>query len=119
MFAVVEHDTAHTAFAAAFHNVEIGDLRAEAILAAQILDGLADALDDGDEAKGADVRLGDVQDLVRRAGLDEFRQHFAAVVVRILDLAIELAVRERAGAALAELDVRLGVKYRAAPQAPG
>ncbi len=85
----------------------IVDPRLPAILAAQFLDGPAHALDHGDEAEGADMRMRFGQDVVRRAGLDEFLQHLAAEEARILDPAIELAVREGAGAALAELDVRL------------
>ncbi len=45
--------------------------------------------------------------------------HFAAVVLRVLDLAVQLAVREGAGAAFAELHIGLGVEYAFAPQAPG
>ncbi len=47
----------------------------------------------------------DVEDLVGRAGLDELLQHLAAEEARVLDLAVELAVGEGAGAALAELHV--------------
>ena len=61
----------------------------------------------------------DVDDLFRRAGLDELFQHLAAMEVGVLDLAVQLAVREGAGAALAELDVRFGVQRVLAPQAPG
>ena len=39
--------------------------------------------------------------------------------VRVLDLAVELAIRERAGAALAELDVGFRIQRVLAPQAPG
>jgi hypothetical protein len=59
------------------------------------------------------------QDLVGRAGLDELLQHLAAQVAGILDLAVELAVREGARPALAELDVGLRVQLAAPPQAPG
>ena len=40
-------------------------------------------------------------------------------IARILDLAVELAVGEGAGAAFAELHVRFGIEHAAAPQAPG
>jgi hypothetical protein len=40
-------------------------------------------------------------------------------VARVADLAPELAVAEGAGAAFAELHVRLGVQHFLAPQAPG
>ena len=61
--------------------------------------------------------LADVEDLVRRAGLDELGQHLAAVVLRVLDLAVELAVGEGAGAAFAELHVGLRVQHALAPEA--
>ncbi len=65
------------------------------------------------------MRLGEIEDFRRRAGLDELRQHLAAVVVRVLDLAVQLAVGERAGAAFAELHIRFRVQLAPAPQAPG
>ncbi|MGT2494838.1 hypothetical protein ACU4GD_41620 [Cupriavidus basilensis] len=40
-------------------------------------------------------------------------------MLRILDLAVQLAVGEGAGAALAELHVRLGIEHALAPQAEG
>src|SRR5690606_9772608 len=69
--------------------------------------------------EGTDVRLVDVEDLVRRTGLDEFLQHLAAAVLRVLDLAVQLAVGEGTGAAFAELHIGLGVEHALAPQAPG
>jgi hypothetical protein len=72
-----------------------------------------------DQAEGADVRLADVDDFLRRAGLDELGQHLAAVVFRVLDLAVQLAVGEGAGAAFAELHVRFRVQLALAPEAPG
>ena len=65
------------------------------------------------------MRLGDEADLLGRAGADELVDHLAREVARIADLAPELAVGERPGAAFAELHVRLGVEHAAAPQAPG
>ena len=49
----------------------VDDALREADLAAQRLDLGAHLLDHADEAEGADVRLADVEDLFRRAGLDE------------------------------------------------
>ena len=92
---------------------------AEADFAAEVLDGCAHVLDHRHQAEGADVWLADGEDLLGRAGLHEFGQHLASVVLRILDLAVQLAVRKRAGAAFAELHVRLRVEHALAPQAEG
>ncbi len=100
-------------------DLEIDDPAAEPDLAAEALDLGAHLLDHADQAEGADVRLGDEADLFRRAGADEFVEHLAREMARIADLAPELAVGERAGAAFAELHVRFGVEHAAAPQAPG
>ncbi len=59
------------------------------------------------------------QDFLGGAGCDELGEQFAGQVAGILDAAVELAVGEGAGAALAELDVGLGVEDAAAPEAPG
>ena len=65
------------------------------------------------------MRLADVEDFFRRAGLDELVQDFATVEFRVLDLAVELAVGKGPGAALAELHIGLGVEHAFTPQAPG
>ena len=97
----------------------VDDALLEADFAAERLDLRAHLLDHADEAEGADVRLGDIQDFLGRAGLDELRQHLARQVARITDLAPQLAVRKGARAAFAELHVRLRVEYALAPQPPG
>jgi hypothetical protein len=83
---------------------------AEADLAAQRLDLGAHGFDHGHQLEGADVRLADIEDFRRRAGLDEFGEHLAPAPARVLDLAVELAVGKGAGAALAELDVRFRIE---------
>ncbi|MNZ81480.1 hypothetical protein D3C78_1001490 [compost metagenome] len=98
---------------------QVADLLLEAHFAAEGDDLGAHVLDHAGEAEGADVRLVDVEDLFRRAGLDELLQHLAAEEVGVLDLAVQLAVGEGPGAALAELHVGLGVEHALAPQAPG
>ncbi len=108
----------HAAHLAAF-DVQVGHLLAEAHLAAQRLDARAHLLDHAHQPEGADVRLGDVEDLRRRAGLDELVQDLARQVARIADLAPQLAVGKGAGTALAELHIRLGVEQALAPQPPG
>src|SRR3546814_6916637 len=57
------------------------------------------------QTERTDVRLADVEDLFRRAGLDEFVQHFATQELGILDLAVELAIGKRPRTAFAELHV--------------
>ena len=97
----------------------IGHALPEANFTTQRLDLGPHLLDHADEAERTDVRLRDEQDLFRRAGLHELVQHLAREVPRVADLAPQLAVGERAGAAFAELHVRLGVQHVLAPQAPG
>ena len=84
---------------------QVGDLALEAHLAAERDDLLAHRRHHAGEAEGADMRLADVEDLRRRAGAHELVHHLAAVELRILDLAVELAVGEQPRAALAELHV--------------
>jgi hypothetical protein len=62
--------------------------------------------------------LRDVEDLLRRAGLDELGRAPCGRDARVLDLAVELAVGEGAGAAFAELHVRFRVEHllRHSPQ---
>ena len=57
--------------------LDVLDARAEAVFAAQGLDLGADALDDGDQAEGADMGFAGGKDFFRRAGFDEFGQQFA------------------------------------------
>src|ERR1044072_4571218 len=116
---VGQHHAADAAMALRAFDIEIVDAAAEAIFAAERLDLLAQAFDDRHQPEGPDVRLGDIQNLFRSAGLDEFGQHLAASVLRVLDLAVQLAVGERAGAALTELHVRFRIEHGLAPQAPG
>ncbi len=98
---------------------QVDDALPEADLAAQRDDVGTHLLDHAHEAEGADVRLGDIEDLFRRAGLDELGEHLAREVAWVADLAPQLAVRERAGAAFAELHVGLRIELALAPQAPG
>ncbi|MNM67213.1 hypothetical protein D3C81_787340 [compost metagenome] len=98
---------------------QVGDLLLEAHFAAQRVDFVAHVLDHAGQAERTDVRLADVEDLVRCTGFDELVQYLAAVVLRVLDLAVELAVGEGPGTAFAKLHVRLGVEHAFTPQAPG
>ena len=94
---------------------KIGDLALEAVFAAQALDGGAHRFHHRHQAEGADMGMGFGEDFFRGAGLDEFLQHLAAEMARILDLAVELAVGKSAGAAFAELDVRLRLEHALPP----
>ena len=114
-FAVSQYESAHVAV----FDDEVGHALAEADVAAERHDLGAHLLDHADEAKGADVRLGHVENFFRRTGLDELGQHLAREMPRIADLAPELAVREGAGSAFAELHVRFGVEHALTPQPPG
>jgi hypothetical protein len=64
------------------------------------------------------VWFAEVENFLGRARLDELRQHFAPEMARVLDLAVQLAVRERAGAAFAELHVRFRIELRFPPEFP-
>ena len=99
--------------------LDIGHALLETDLAAQRLDLFADAFHYLHQAEGADMRACHVEDFFRRAGLDELFHHLAAEVARVLDLAVELAVTESAGAAFAKLHVAFGREHLLAPQAPG
>ena len=98
---------------------QVGDLLLEAYLASQVDDLLAHVLDHAGQAERTDVRLADEKDFLGGAGLDELVQDLAAMMLRVLDLAVELAVGKGPGAAFAELYVGLGVEHVLAPQAPG
>jgi hypothetical protein len=78
----------------------------ETHLAAQRDDLLAHRRHHAGQAEGADMRLADVEDLPGRRP-DELMHHLAAVELRVLDLAVQLAVGEQPRAALAELHVGL------------
>ena len=58
--------------AAAVFDQQVGDPRSKRISPPSALDLGAHLLDHADQPEGADVRLGDEQDLLGRAGLDEF-----------------------------------------------
>ena len=120
LLAAGQHHAAQVALAVRVDiDQQVVDALAETDLAAQLLDRFAHGLDHRHQAESADVRLADEEDFLGRAGLDELLQHLAPVVQRIADLAVQLAVGKRAGAALAELDVGLGVQFAFAPQVPG
>ncbi len=103
-----------SAHAAAF-DVDIVDARVETDLAPEREDLRTDVLDHLNQPERADVRPRLEQDVLRRAGLDELVQYLAAVVLRVLDLAVELAVGEGTGTALAELHVRFRIQHALAP----
>ncbi len=81
---------------------------AETNLTAEADDFLADRADDVLEQVGADMRLGGIQDILRRAMVDERLQHRADE--RRFRAGCQLAVGKRARTALAELHVAFGVE---------
>lgn len=56
------------------------------------------------------------KNVLRRTRADEFIEHLAAVMLRILDLTVKLAVRKGTRAAFAKLHVRFRIEHRLAPQ---
>ena len=93
--------------------------RTKAIFTAQGFDLRTDMFHHGNQPKRADMRLGDIENLLRRAGLHKFRQHLAPVMARVADLAIELAIGKSASATFAILHIAFRVQHAAPPQAPG
>ena len=91
------------------------ELRLEAHLAAQPQDLQPQVLHHRAQVIRADVGLGLIQNLLRRAHAHEGLQHLPAA--GILDAGVELAVRERARAALAELHVAGRIEGSARPEA--
>ena len=117
---LVQHgEAAQLCALCAVFNQHVGDALLKADFAAQRDDLRAQVFHHLDQLEGADVRVRLHQNLGRRAGLDKLLHHLAAQMARVLDLAPQLAVRERAGAALAKLHVAFGVEHMLAPQAPG
>src|SRR5262249_400362 len=111
-----EHDVATSqslavleqhAFQLACLDQQIGHLALEAHFTAQRNDFLAHLPHHARETKGADVRLADEENLGRRAGAHELVEYFPSVKLRVLDLAVELAIGEQTRTALAELNVGL------------
>src|SRR5450830_650299 len=115
LFAAVEdHAVQLTVF-----DQHVGHPLLEAHFTAQGDDLLAHVFHHAGQTERTDVRLADVEDFFRCAGLDELVQHFAPVEFRVFDLAVELAIGKGPGAALTELHVGLRVEHTFAPQAPG
>ena len=109
----------HHAFELAIVDHEIGHFALEAHFAAEGDDFLAHGRDHTGEPEGADVRLAHIHDLGRCAGTNELVHNLARVELGVLYLAVELAVGEQPGAALAELHVGFRRQDLLAPQRPG
>ena len=112
MFTAAKHDAAHLPVV----DIKVVDPALKADFAAQRVNAFAHSLHHANQPERTDVRLAHVEDFRRRAGLDEFRQHLAPEVARVLDLAVQLAVRKSARTALAELDVGFGIELARAPE---
>src|ERR1700680_694839 len=116
MRAVTEHHTKNLSAAVpSLIDFEIFDLALETIFATESLDSLADTFHDHHQAECADVGLGDIKDLGRSTGSDQFGQHLATVMMRVLNLAVELAVGKSASSSFAELNIRFRVWHGSAP----
>ena len=99
--------------------MQINQALLETHFTAQRDDLRAHVLDHLDQLEGADMRMGIDQNLLWRTGTDKFAHDLAPKVLRVPDLAPQLAIRECAGTTLTELHVRLRLQHRAAPQTPG
>ena len=118
--AVRKLHAAHMARAIAIdRDIDILDAILESVFAAQRFDRGAQAFHHLHQAERANMRLGGGEDFFRRPCLHELGQNLAAEKTRILDLAVELAVRKCSRAAFAELHIGFGIEDRTAPQAPG
>ena len=116
VFTAFQHHAAYLALAGGVGiDQEVHDLVLKPIFPAQFLDRLAQALDHRNQSEGANMGMGLGEDFWRRTGLDELGQDLAAKVPWILDLAIELAVGEGSGAALAILNIGLRIEHLTAP----
>jgi len=113
MFPACQRHAAHLAVV----DLDVGDLALEAELAAERFNAVAHVLDHFHQPECADMRLADIHDFRRRSRLYEFGQYLAAVMLRILDLGMQLAVGKSAGAAFAELYVRFRIELALAPEA--
>ena len=71
------------------------------------------------QLEGADVRVRLIQNFFRCARQNKLVHHLATQVAWVFDLAVELAVRERARTAFTKLHIGLGLQQVLAPQAPG
>ena len=106
-----EHNAAHRAVP----HEQVLHLRVKAHFSAETPDLLADRAHGLREPVGSDVRLRLEEDFLRRAVLGERLQDKKDALV--LCAGIQLAVRKRAGAALAELHVAFAVERAVLPEA--
>src|SRR5882757_6865124 len=104
---------------AAVLDQQIRDLAFETHLATQGDDFGAHRRNHSSEPECTDVRLADIHYFFRRARTHKLVHHPAPIEFRILDLAVELAVGEQSGTALAKLHVGFRCENIFAPQRPG
>ncbi len=98
--------------------MQVGDLLPEADLATERDDARAQVLHHAHQLEGADVRMRLHQNFRRRARVHKFLHDLASQMARVFDLAPQLAVRESARPALAELHIAVGMQIALAPQIP-
>ena len=95
--------------------LEVFDATTEANLTTERENIRAHLLHHAHESERSNVRLTHIENLIRRASIHELAQYLASIVLRILDLAIQLAIRKRTCAAFTELRVRFRIKHAFAP----
>ena len=100
-------------------NVQILHPRRKAIFPAQLFNRLADRHHHRHQSKRANMRMRLGQNILGRPRFHKFDQHLAPQMARVLDAAVELAIRKRPRPALAKLHIAFRVQHRAPPQPPG
>ena len=115
MFAIGQHHAGQLSI----FDQHVSHALLKAHFATQRDDLLAHVFNNTRQTERTDVRFADVENLIGRARFDKLVQDFAAVVFWVFDLAVELAVRECACAALTKLHVGFRVEHVFTPQSPG
>ena len=117
--AVLGQNRRHATTATRLAKFKSSDLGLKAIFPAQRLNRRPHPLHHTHQPKGANVGVGFGENFRWGTRNDELLQDFPAKMARVLDLAIELAVRKGSSAAFAELHIRFGIELGATPKAPG
>ena len=65
------------------------------------------------------MRFAHIQNLRWRAGFNELGEYLMAIMLRVLDLAVQFAIGEGASAAFTKLHIGFGIELVLAPQCEG